>query len=226
MAAITKPARGFTLTELAVVLVIVALLMGGLLMPLSAQKEVERRQATSQQLASIREALIAFASISGRLPCPDTNNDGMEEVSCTGDATGDGLLPWKNLNLSPLDAWGSPWRYRIERGYANYTTLRNQILLNASTSDCTGMSAFPSDCIDLYDNANVRQNTTTEHPIAVIYSLGPNQQADGRNASYEPNRLNSPSYQADGNATDFDDMLIWINRSHLINPLIAVGKLP
>lgn len=61
---------GFTLIELAMVLLIVALLIGGLLMPLSAQYEVRGRQETEKALANIREALIGFAVVNGRLPCP------------------------------------------------------------------------------------------------------------------------------------------------------------
>lgn len=61
---------GFTLMELTVVLVIVGLLLGGLLVPLSAQRDVEFVKATDKSLADIREALIGFAVINGRLPCP------------------------------------------------------------------------------------------------------------------------------------------------------------
>lgn len=56
--------------ELAVVLVIVALLLGGLLVPLGAQRDVEFTRATEKSLADIREALIGFAAINGYLPCP------------------------------------------------------------------------------------------------------------------------------------------------------------
>ncbi|MDK9724895.1 MAG: type II secretion system GspH family protein [Sterolibacteriaceae bacterium MAG5] len=62
--------RGFTLTELAVVMAIVALLLGGLLVPLTAQMDLRNRQETERALAAIREALIGFAAIHGRLPCP------------------------------------------------------------------------------------------------------------------------------------------------------------
>lgn len=62
--------RGFTLTELAVVMAIVALLLGGLLVPLTAQMDLRNRQETERSLAAIREALIGFAAIHGRLPCP------------------------------------------------------------------------------------------------------------------------------------------------------------
>ncbi len=61
---------GFTLIELAMVLFIVSLLIGGLLMPLAAQNEIRGRQETDRALANIREALIGFAVVNGRLPCP------------------------------------------------------------------------------------------------------------------------------------------------------------
>ncbi|MCX7173914.1 MAG: prepilin-type cleavage/methylation domain-containing protein [Proteobacteria bacterium] len=61
---------GFSLMELAVVLVIVALLLGGLLVPLGTQRDVEFMRATEKSLADIREALIGFAAVNGRLPCP------------------------------------------------------------------------------------------------------------------------------------------------------------
>jgi len=61
---------GFSLMELAVVLVIVALLLGGLLVPFGTQRDVEFMRATEKSLVEIREALIGFAAINGRLPCP------------------------------------------------------------------------------------------------------------------------------------------------------------
>lgn len=63
-------ARGFILMELTVVLVIVALLLGGLLIPLSAQRDGEAIRGTEKYLADIRDALLGFAVANGRLPCP------------------------------------------------------------------------------------------------------------------------------------------------------------
>jgi len=62
--------KGFTIMELTVVLVIVSLLLGGLLVPLSTQRDIDSTKATDKSLADIREALIGFAVINGRLPCP------------------------------------------------------------------------------------------------------------------------------------------------------------
>ena len=70
MTTVSHRPSGFTLIELAMVLFIVSLLIGGLLLPLSAQTEIRGRQDTDKALANIREALIGFAVVNGRLPCP------------------------------------------------------------------------------------------------------------------------------------------------------------
>lgn len=224
--AMIRQDQGFTLTELAVVLVIVSLLLGGLLIPLGAQQEIEQRRTTEQQLNNIREALVAFATVNLRLPCPDTNNDGLEDVPCTTNAVRDGGLPWKTMAIAELDAWGGSWLYRIERDYANSATLKSRILLNGD--ECSNISTAPFyfDCIDIQNNAGVRLNSNREHPLAIIYSTGPNRQADGHNASYEAARTAVPTYQSDVPGAGFDDLLIWVNRSSLISPLIAQGQLP
>lgn len=225
IAMMTRPGKGFTLTELAVVLVIVSLLMGGLLIPLGAQQEIEKRRATEQQLNNIREALITFATVNLRLPCPDTNSDGLEDVPCTTNAVRDGGLPWKTMAIAELDAWSGSWLYRIERDYADTATLKSRILLDGA--ECSyANTAFRFDCIDVQNNAGVRLNSDREHPIAIIYSTGPNRQADGHNASYEATRSLTPTYQSDVPGANFDDLLIWVNRSSLISPLIAQGQLP
>ena len=134
---------GFTLVELAMVLFIVSLLIGGLLMPLSAQNEIRGRQETDRALSNIREALIGFAVINGRLPCPADRtiasgvaNAGAEAVTapggpcaCTAAASGiagagaacndaaadgvTGVLPWATLGVPEADAWGNRYTYRI-----------------------------------------------------------------------------------------------------------------
>ena len=54
---------GFTLVELAVVLVIMAVLIGGMLVPLSAQRDIRNVSETQKQLSEIKEALLGFAII-------------------------------------------------------------------------------------------------------------------------------------------------------------------
>lgn len=56
-----KNQRGFTLIELAIVLVIVTLLVGGLAMPLSAQIQARRIAETRTEMNATRDALLGFA---------------------------------------------------------------------------------------------------------------------------------------------------------------------
>lgn len=94
----TRPSlrpSGFSLVELAIVLFIVSLLIGGMLMPLSAQIEIHGRTETEKSLATIREALIGFTVVNGRLPCPadravanSTANAGVEAVAALGGPCG------------------------------------------------------------------------------------------------------------------------------------------
>lgn len=56
-----KAQQGFTLIELAIVLVIVTLLVGGLAMPLAAQIEARRIAETRKVMEEAREALSGFA---------------------------------------------------------------------------------------------------------------------------------------------------------------------
>ena len=67
--------RGFTLTEIAVAVAILALLLGGLLMPLSAQFEAAKVREAQRQIETARDAIIGFALANGRLPCPARPGD-------------------------------------------------------------------------------------------------------------------------------------------------------
>jgi prepilin-type N-terminal cleavage/methylation domain-containing protein len=134
---------GFSLIELAIVLFIVSLLIGGLLMPLSAQNEIRGRQETDKALAHIREALIGFAVVNGRLPCPADRTiasgsasagtevttgagaaltcaciSGASSVAAVGatpcaTSSVTGVLPWATLGLSETDAWNQRFSYRV-----------------------------------------------------------------------------------------------------------------
>ena len=112
--------NGFSLVELAVVLVVLGLLASGLLAPLAVQLESRDRALTVKQLEQAREALHGFAMRNGRLPCPDTDGDGRADpafdparkttASCT---RLEGALPGVELGVPTLDPWGQRLRYRV-----------------------------------------------------------------------------------------------------------------
>lgn len=134
-----KAPRGFTLAELAIVLVIVSLLLGGMLMPLGSQQEMRSRGETAKALGLIVESLIGFALINGRLPCPAVPTlasgsggicaaggsalvAGCEATTGTGTslacASRHGVLPWATLGLPETDAWGNRYSYRVAAHFA------------------------------------------------------------------------------------------------------------
>ncbi|MGE5468935.1 MAG: type II secretion system protein [Ignavibacteria bacterium] len=137
-----SPQGGFNLVELAVALVVMGLLLGGLMVPLTAQTEIKARRETDRALADIREALIGFALVKGRLPCPapaltpsGNASAGLEArqngaCSCAGGGnaasaagapcagtTAVGVLPWASLALPETDAWGRRYTYAVSTLY-------------------------------------------------------------------------------------------------------------
>ena len=132
--------RGFTLAELAVVLVIVGLLLGGLFMPLSAQMNSRNTNDTQKTLNDIRDALLGFAAANGRLPCPalatisdTTAGAGLESPQGGPCANSAGVLPWVTLGVPETDAWGNRFTYRVTLDFARVANGQNTYSSTAGT---------------------------------------------------------------------------------------------
>lgn len=90
-----RRAAGFSLLEMAVVLVIIGLI-GGLLwqiLPRLQYASVPEPEPVVQ-LRAATDALVGFALAHSRLPCPDTNGDGLEDCGVPGVV---GTLPQRTL---------------------------------------------------------------------------------------------------------------------------------
>jgi type II secretory pathway pseudopilin PulG len=123
---------GFTLVEIAVVLLILTVLLTGIAVPIAAQVEARRLEETRRQLEEARVAILGFVGANGRFPCPATaTSNGLESFcsaasgGCTATTTVqthgrcssfyNGFLPAVTLGLTPVDstgrlrdAWGAP----------------------------------------------------------------------------------------------------------------------
>ncbi len=221
-----KGENGFTLVEMAVVLVIVGLMLGGLLMPLSAQMDQSNLSKTRKDLDEIKEALIGYAMVNGRLPCPDTDGNGTDDGCSNTNSTvsSGGNLPWVELGVQSADPWGRPYQYRVNNAFSTAFTL-------ATTGSGTGILRVCSD----YSCGTLQANNIP----AIIYSVGKNGgvQPPIGNDELENTALSThakfdrtfvshefaPSTAPNG---EFDDIVIWISPNILFNRMVAAGKLP
>lgn len=120
--------RGFTLVELAIVILIMGLVLGGLAMPLATQRENARLRDTAKQLEDVQQALEGFALVNGFLPCPATPSSNGSSAAAGGACTVQhGFVPATTLDLAGsrnddnllLDPWGSPLRYSVSASDAD-----------------------------------------------------------------------------------------------------------
>ena len=114
--------KGFTLVEMAIVLVIFGFVLSALLLPLRAQREQAAQAQTINTLENAREALLGFAQANGRLPCPATAaSNGIASPNPSGACTiQQGFFPAATLGIQPInsqgfavDAWNNPIRYAV-----------------------------------------------------------------------------------------------------------------
>jgi prepilin-type N-terminal cleavage/methylation domain-containing protein len=247
--------HGFTLIEMAVVLLIVALLLGGLLPTISSQFEQRRVSETLKKLDEIQQALIGFAVINGRLPCPAVANaTGVESPAvgsnCTSFSNGSfvGFVPAATLGLSPtdlqgyaIDAWGNRIRYAVTSWSSASPVVANVFTsTNGMSAAITGGFSNLSPNLLVCSTATGISATacaagtslTTSGVPAIIFSTGNNGAQGGggsdENANLDNNRTFVSHVPAPSSATNgsFDDLVIWLSPNTLLNRMVAAGKLP
>lgn len=114
-----KSQRGFTLAEMAIVVLLISIAMTMGLKTVTANLENAAYSETKSKQERIKIALIGFLRTNGRLPCPDTaaTPTGIEPVAgCTTPVLGYGAVPWATLGLAretALDGWGNFFTYRV-----------------------------------------------------------------------------------------------------------------
>jgi prepilin-type N-terminal cleavage/methylation domain-containing protein len=116
---------GFTLVEIAIVLLIVTILLGYTVAMFPRQQELKQYRALNIEMDRVVEAIIGFAQVNGRLPCPalpnsdgnedydDTNQDGCDNYGGFVPANTLGLEGRRNEDSLLLDPWGNPYRYYV-----------------------------------------------------------------------------------------------------------------
>ncbi len=217
-----KAQSGFSLLEMAVVLVVVGLLLGGSLIPLSVQMEKKDRDATKKQLVHMREALIGFALTNGRLPCPDTDGDGLRDGVATC-ANAEGGFPWVDMGLGKLDAWGQPFTYRVTSSFADSA---DETSCSPSTAGVSFSLCSTGD-ITVLDGAG--GGSVAISLPAIILSHGKNWALttsldEAENSDGDLDFVDRVYSDIPGSG--FDDLLIWLPPNILKNTMLTGGLLP
>lgn len=159
---------GFTLVEIAMVIVVLGLLLTVLLGISASLISQQRIQTTRTRLASIDTALALFVSVNKRLPCPADGRlsaaaGGAENATtgpprtCNGNQQ-HGVVPWGALGLTASDVedgWGSRFTYRagpslvLDNGM-DFTSCDpaggNVTTINTSPPWCMTAGPGPTEC--------------------------------------------------------------------------------
>jgi len=227
--------RGFTLIEMAIVLVIMTILIGGLAVPLSAQIQARRVAETSKTLEEAKEAIVGYAmthkTLGGRpyLPCPDTDGDGIEESRSAGICTLQvGFLPWVTLGTGSQDAWGNRLLYATHTDVSNNNDGINGTVTPAPgwNQVCTSNTCAVAIAADIpvivvshgpngWGALNISGST-----LAAPSSLDEQENLDGDNRFVS----RAPAKPGDSSG-EFDDLLTWISYPVLFPRVCPTGCL-
>ncbi len=236
--------QGFSLIEMAIVMVILGLLLGGMMIPLSEQRQVSQRQETERQLQEIRNALIGFAQANGRLPCPSDINaappmDGVEPPACI--ATNFGV-PYNTLGLQGtvrngalVDVWSRPIYYRLTSVPTVSAPIPTWLYATANiplSGAPQGDLVICNSSVDVTaTNCGTSSVQLAANVVAVIFSEGPNHSSsadENQNACPNPPATIpaclDPVFVNHTLTQTFDDIVVWIPQPTLIYELSKAGQ--
>ncbi len=154
-----RRARGFSLVEIALVLVIIGLALGGIVAALGPQLDNKNVRDTQERIKEASDAIMAFAMVNRRLPCPAAAASAGQEQWCTS-ANGpcgviitaptaapahgrcanpnNGFVPAATLGLGERsvngltqDAWSFGLRYAVSQGIYNGTANYDGLVCSA-----------------------------------------------------------------------------------------------
>src|SRR3990167_9187276 len=96
-----RRARGFGLLQVLLLIAVMAGLASMGYLQWRARTVVDSSRQERQALTQADKAIIAFATVANRLPCPDTNRDGLDDCGAAADQKG--WLPSATLRLAGVD---------------------------------------------------------------------------------------------------------------------------
>ena len=250
-----RAARGFSLVELSVVVLIIGIIMTMGIGAWTANLENQAFSVTAQRQAAIKEALTGYLRRNSRLPCPDndfTAPDGVENRTTAGNpatacSTAFGLLPYVTLGLSrdaARDGWGNFYSYHVSNN-ANSLDFFNNWTDNRDWTTTANFRSGNTGTITVNDRSGATTTAIASNVVAVVVSHGRNglgAYAIGGTRNTLPAAGTDERENTDGTANTvyfkreattndaatggpFDDQLMFLTASDLLDPLFRDGSL-
>jgi hypothetical protein len=114
---------------------------------------LDQRERTAKSLRQVSDALVAYATLNRRLPCPaagsSTSGDAEPATAATACTSPAGVVPWKSLGLrqeDALDGWGRRISYRVQSGATGFTQSDG-----VSMTDCNWNAAIKNSVDPMYN---------------------------------------------------------------------------
>lgn len=215
--------RGFTLVEIAVVLVVIGLIASGAGAAYMGLLRNGNKMEIDARLVTLSESVIAFAKTRHRLPCPDSVGLGYEALDASGVCPGGidvGWLPYLSIGLSQP----STQQRAIYGVYRNTLTTPASDLANSATPSqfsIAASQAASSNYVYVTGDGSTANgvedctNNIRSNPAFVLLAAGEDRdgdggQVDGIHASL-PGSGRCFAAPTRGNDTHFDDRTLAVS---------------
>jgi len=214
-----RKASGFTLIEIAIVLVVIGLLLSGGLVALGPVVRNAQVTTTENKLDKIEDALVLYAIQNNCLPCPADSSDdnGIQQTGAGADVSGAcagggsnacfpggtpangerNVVPWVTLGLSEndvTDEWGTYIAYHVSS--QDFTGTNCDDFSNTAVASSSGTggftrtgTTFPIGCLDVSNADPAGVAAITTAAAYVLISHGPDT-SGGRTAQSNAVRTN------------------------------------
>ena len=237
---LARAPRGFSLVELAVVLVIIGFLMVSGILAFNAQVDTRNYEETTRRLNAAAEHVLAFAIANRRLPCPAApSSTGVESI--TGAVCNNGLngflpaqtigFPYYDSDRYALDAYGNRIRYAVASAITGCTgSSTTPHFSSAANLKANGMSCRPNDLDVCTSSACAARVIAQQTAVFVLISTGKNGAFTSQYVADEIENTNNDarfvSRTPGGDADSFDDIVLAVPVGVLYARLTSAGVLP
>ncbi|MFK7855577.1 MAG: type II secretion system protein [Granulosicoccus sp.] len=244
--------HGFTLVEMALVLLILGVLTRAAISPLAAVHEHRNVQGTARELDAIKDSLIAYVIAHGALPCP-LSESGPVNLPVSGlntpssalvDKASDcgierGGVPAKILGLAGrlndkgalVDLWNRPYLYSVS--LSNNSERGNQSVADwtqAGEAAQVGVPYLSADiviCMRMLPSDCSGSDIRANQVAFLVMSHGlDNSDAGAQRENLDNDQvflLQAPSQVAENR---FDDQLVWGTAADTMYWMLRMGWLP